>query len=307
MSELRVVFLGTSSGKPTLARNVASVALMHDGSLVLFDCGEGTQVQFMRARLRPSRVVLICITHFHGDHINGLPGFLSTMVTNQHDKPVVVAGPPGLKAYFRTLRQLGIFVPRFRVVLKELRRPGSCFGAEKFTVRADRVDHRIETWAFRFQERDRPGRFDLEAATRLGVPRGPLYGRLQRGQTVELDDGRTVRPDQVLGPTRPGRAVAYITDTRPCPASERLADGVDLLVHEGTYAPELLDQASERGHSTVTQAAEIAAKAAAKRLVLTHISPKHEDIRPLLAAARDIYPGAVIARDLMEMTIPAPE
>ncbi|MBN1944963.1 MAG: ribonuclease Z [Bradymonadales bacterium] len=305
MSGLKAVFLGTSSGKPTLSRGVAAVALVLDGELILFDCGEGTQLQMMRAGLRHSRLKQICLSHFHGDHVNGLPGLLGTMTLDQHPDPVGVLGPRGLKEYFALLRRLGILVPRFPVSLREMGRDLSSLQGEHWAISFERLEHRIETWGFRFQEADKPGRFDVEAATSLGVPMGPLFGCLQRGQPVVLQDGRTVFPHQVLGAPRPGRSVAYITDTRPCEASLRLADRVDLLIHEGTYADELRDQAGARGHSTVVEAAILARQAGARALVITHLSPKYTDIRPLLDSAREQFENTRIAKDLMELAIEA--
>jgi len=276
-----------------------------DGAMVLFDCGEGTQVQFARAKVKASRLEVACITHFHGDHINGLPGFLSTLALNQHEKPVWVAGPTGLRSYFKTLRQLGIFVPRYPLKVREIESEGEVFRGEQFRITAREVDHRIQTWAFRFEENDKPGRFDLEAAEELGVPAGPLFGKLQRGETVTLENGNTVRPDQVLGERRPGRKVAYITDTRPCDAALEMARGVDLLIHEGTYGPEFTRDAHKRGHSTVVDAAELAKEAGARELVITHVSPKHFDIAPLVRAARAVFPNTTIARDFDEFVVEA--
>ncbi len=305
MSELRVVFLGTSSGKPTPARNVSAVALVLDGVLVLFDCGEGTQLQFTRARVRASRLELACITHLHGDHVNGLPGFLASLGLNQHDRPVVVTGPNGLREYFRTLRRLGICAPRFDIELREVEGPGTIYLGDDFRIEAYALDHRIETWGYRFVENDKPGRFDLDAAKALGVPAGPLYGQLQRGQAVTLEDGRVIEPSAVLGPARRGRVVAYVTDTRPTPAAQELARGADLLIHEGTYGPEFTREAHQRGHSTVVDAARVAAAAGVGRLVITHISPKYHDIGPLLSAAREVFPKTIIARDFDEYVVEA--
>ena len=299
--------LGTSSGKPTPSRNVAAVAIVLDGVMALFDCGEGTQLQITRAGLRPSKLAVVCISHFHGDHINGLPGFLSTLALNQHDKAVTVAGPRGLREYFGTLRRLGVLVPRYRLRMDEMSSDGEVFDRDRFRIRCARVEHRIETWGFRFEEYDRPGRFDVEAAKALGVRSGPEFGKLQRGKEVTVDDGSIVRPDQVLGPPRPGRSVAYVTDTRPCATAIDLARNADVLIHEGTYGPELSEEAHKRGHSTVVDAAKVAAEAGAKQLIITHVSPKHFDIGPLVQAAREVFPATVIARDLDSFTIPVPE
>ncbi len=307
MSELRIVTLGTSSGKPTLSRNVASVALMLDGILSLFDCGEGTQLQFIRAGLKPSRVAVVCISHFHGDHINGLPGFLSTLSLNKHDRPVTVCGPKGLRTYFATLRRLAIFIPRYPLNVVEIEEEGVVYKGDAFQISAARVDHRIETWGFRFQEKDRPGRFDLAKAKSLGVPPGPMFGRLQRGKSVTTPAGDTVEPSQVLGPVRPGRVVAYVTDTRPCSKAIELARGAHILLHEGTYGPELTKEAHQRGHCTVEDAARAAKQAEVEQLVITHVSPKHFDLGPLVGAARKIFRKTRIAQDLDEFTIPVPE
>ena len=303
MSELRVVFLGTSSGKPTLSRNVSAVALQLDGRLILFDCGEATQIQFMRAGLKTSRLGLLCLSHLHGDHINGLPGMLSTMGLNQHERPVCVRGPTGLREYLRVMRRLGILVPRFRLSAEEIDQRGPIFSDGTLRVLAAPLDHRIETWGFRFEERDRPGRFDLKAAVGLGVPRGPAFGRLQQGEPVTLPGGGVVRPEQVLGPPRPGRKIAYVPDTRPCAGADWLARGVDLLIHEGTYSHQLADDARQRGHSTVVEAAEAACRAGAGRLAITHVSPKHDDPRPLLAEARSVFRDTIIARDLLALSV----
>lgn len=307
MSELRIVTLGTSSGKPTLSRNVASIALMIDGVLALFDCGEGTQLQFIRAGLKPSRVAVVCISHFHGDHINGLPGFLSTLSLNKHDRPVTVCGPKGLKMYFATLRRLGIFVPRYPLTVVEIAKEGVVFEGDDFRILAGRVEHRIETWGFRLQEHDRPGRFDLAKAKSLGVPSGPLFGKLQRGANVQTPAGDTVEPSQVLGPARPGRVVTYVTDTRPCAKAVDLARGANMLLHEGTYGPELTAEAHQRGHCTVEDAARTAKQAEVDQLVITHVSPKHFDLGPLVGAARKIFRNTRIAQDLDEFTIPVPD
>jgi ribonuclease Z len=303
MSGLRVVFLGTSSAKPTLSRGLPAVALILDGVLVLFDCGEGTQLQFTRAGLRPSRLVLLCISHFHGDHINGIPGLLSTMNLDQHADPVTVMGPVGLKSYFRELRRLGIFQPRFPLTVLELDNKEREIRMDGFRVVADRVEHSLETWGFRFEEDSKPGRFNLDAARALGIPMGPLYGQLQHGEIVTLEDGRVIQPGEVLGAQRAGRVVAYVTDTRPCETALRLGQDADLLIHEATYARDMADQAAERRHSTSTEAAHIAARAGARKLVLTHLSPKYTDLTALIGEAREVFPNTQVAKDLVEIEI----
>ncbi|MFP4597499.1 MAG: ribonuclease Z [Persicimonas sp.] len=300
---VRVVFLGTGSGKPMPHRGVASVALFREGKLYIFDCGEGTQVQLSRSSLRPGALEAIFLTHFHGDHVNGLPGFVGSLTLNRREDPLELFGPAGLHHWMRALRELHILWPAFPVHVHENKNPGVVMQGDGFHVEVKRLRHRIETWGYAFVEEDRPGRFDLEAAKKLGVPPGPLFGKLQDGESVELDDGRTIEPDQVLGPARPGLKIAYVSDTSPCDAAAELAKDADLLIHEATYPAGEETLAHERGHSTAADAAHCAKKAGAKKLVLTHISQKYIRLDDFVAPARDIFPNTEIAHDLLEMDI----
>lgn len=306
MTELKVTFLGTGSARPTPRRNVASVFLQYGGEAVLFDCGEGTQMQLLRAGVRTSRLVAICLSHFHGDHVNGLPGFVGTMGLNGHETPVTLVGPRGTGDWLAVLHRLNILRPSFPLDVVE-NDEVTLFETADFSITGVRLRHRIPTHGFIFRERDLPGRFDPQRARELGVTPGPDFGRLQRGETLELEDGRTVAPDDVMGPGRRGRSVAYISDTRP---SERVVDavrGVDLLIHEATYLHELASQARERGHSTVRGAAEVAEKAEVGRLVLTHISPKHPSRSQILEEARAVFPETALAEDFADFSLPVPE
>jgi len=302
MSEIKIVFLGTGSGRPTLRRNCAAVYLQWGGDAALFDCGEGAQMQLMRASVKTSRLVAICITHAHGDHINGLPGFLGTMGMNGHREPLTLCGPEGIRRYLRTLAELRILRPSFAIDAQE-NRPGVMVDGPGFQIHACRLDHRVPCHGFLWVEDDRPGRFNLERARELGIPPGPLYGVLQRGGDVTVGE-RTFTPEDVLGPARPGRRIAYISDTRPSDAVVDFARGADVLIHEATYLHEHHADAVERGHSTVRETAEIAARAEVKHLVLTHISSKHGRRRELLDEARPIFRNTTLAEDLEELVLP---
>ena len=303
MSELKIVFLGTGSGRPTLRRNVASVFVQYGGDAVLFDCGESTQMQVQRAGVRTSRLVAIALSHFHGDHVNGLPGFIGTMGLNGHEEPVALIGPKGTSKWLRALHEVHILRPSFPLHLVE-NDEGELFRGEGFSIDGVRLRHRIPTHGFIFREDDQPGRFDVAKASALGVPAGPLFGKLQKGESVTLENGDVVSPDAVLGPTRRGRSVAYISDTRPSNRVVEAVQGVDVLIHEATYLHELADQARERGHSTVRQAAEIAAKADVGQLILTHVSPKFGRRKPILAEAREVFDNVALAEDLDEFALP---
>lgn len=305
MSELQLVFLGTGSARPSQRRGLSSVALIFGGESLLFDCGEGAQMAAMRVGLRTSRIAAICITHLHGDHINGLPGFVGTMGLQGHRDPVHLIGPSAIRRYLRGLREVGILHPAFPLIFTdhEEKRP---LETPTWVLETLPLDHRVPCRGFLFRERDLPGRFDLDAARSLGIPAGPLYGQLQRGEAITLDDGRVIEPSMVLGETRSGRSVAYCCDTRPSEAVVEAVAGVDLLVHEATYEHELREQAVERGHSTAVEAAEVAKAAGVKRLILTHISSKHPNPRQLLREARRIFPDTEIAEDLDTFDIPVP-
>ena len=306
MSELKIVFLGTGSGRPTLRRNVSSVYLQYGGHAVLFDCGECAQLQIQRAAARTSRIVAIALSHFHGDHVNGLPGFIGTMGLNGHEDPLTLIGPHGTEKWLRALHEVHILRPGFPVRVVE-NAEDELFRGDGFAIHGVRLRHRIPTHGFIFREDDLPGRFDLDRARAAGVPAGPLFGVLQAGHSVTLENGIEVKPSDVLGPARIGRSIAYISDTRPSDRVVEAVQGVDLLIHEATYMHEFATQAKERGHSTVRQAAEIAARANVGQLVLTHISPKHTRRKPILAEAREVFENVALAEDLAEFSVPIPE
>ena len=298
---MKALPLGTSSGKPTLKRNVSALALVRPDHWLLFDCGEGTQTQIARAGLSPMRLSAIFITHLHGDHFNGLPGLLSTMGLDRRERGLTVIGPPGLREYLDTLTRLKIMFVTYPLEVREI--GGSMknvYESEGYSVDTNPLDHRIFDLGYRLEERPRPGKFDLARAVSIGVPEGPFFGRLQAGFEVTLSDGRVVTPAEVLGPERRGRVFAYCTDTKPCEASIQLSRNADLVVHEATYSEEHRIEAAEYGHSTAAQAALIAREAAASRLVITHYSTRYSDTLPLLREAQAVFPNAAAAEELIE-------
>jgi ribonuclease Z len=286
---------------------VSSVGLFRDGDLVMFDCGEATQIQVARSNLRPGALSTIFITHFHGDHVNGLPGMLGSFTLNNRVEPIDIIGPVGLKKWFASLRELRILWPSFPINVHEVSEPGVVWEGDGYHVEAQPLKHRITTWGYKYVEEDRPGRFDTDAARRLGVPPGPLFGQLQAGEDVELEDGMVVTPDQVLGPSRPGLTIAYCTDTSPCAGSLELARDADVVIHEATYPAGEERLARQRGHSTAADAAQCAKRANARKLVLTHISQKHQRLELYRDGARKIFDNTVVAHDLMELEVPRRE
>ncbi len=302
--------LGTSSGKPTLKRNVSALAIAREGEWLLFDCGEATQTQVIRAGLSPQRLTAIFITHLHGDHFNGLPGFLSTMGMDGRQRELTLIGPVGIREYLDTLTRLKIAYVNYPLTLREYRRDDlpretltPVYETADYIVSTCPLDHRIFAMGYRLDEKPRPGKFNLERAQELGILPGPLYGKLQSGQAIQLSDGRTIQPSEVVGEARAGKSAAYCTDTRPCAAGVRLGRDVDLLIHEATYTDDLRDEANHYGHSTAAQTARVASEANAKRLLLTHFSSRYPDPTPILDEAQIIFPKALLAQDLLEIDV----
>jgi ribonuclease Z len=315
---VQVTFLGTSSGVPTRARNVSAVALRlpQRSELWLFDCGEGTQHQFLRSDLRVSQLRRIFVTHMHGDHVFGLPGLLASLGLAGTCSGIDLYGPDPLRDYLEgVLRtsstRIGYPLRSHRV--KEAARSGSLLLDDgDISVRCTPLTHRVPAYAYRVDQKPRPGRFDVEKARALGIPPGPIYAELKAGRSVSLDDGRIINGASLCGPERPGCSVVYCTDTVFSEAAVELAAGADLLIHESTFAHAEAEMAVARQHSTSTMAAQTALAAGVKQLMLTHLSPRYMPGNPvtpddLLAEARAIFPATELARDFLSVELSAAE
>ena len=302
---MEVTFLGTSSGTPTRERNVSGVALQlsQRREAWLFDCGEGTQHRILASRVRISGIRRVFLTHLHGDHLFGLMGLLTTLGLSGDPERVDVYGPEGLEEYVETSARLSGTNFSYPVAIHAVR-PGTVFEDREYAVTAAPLAHRVPAYGYRVAEKPRPGPLDAGKALALGVPRGPLLGRLKEGSDVTLGDGRVVRAADVCGPPEPGRVFAYVTDTTFCEASVRLAKGADLVVHEATYGADVAHLAAERLHSTAAMAAEVARRAGARLLYLTHFSPRYGTPEALLAEARAIFPATEAAEDLLSVGLP---
>jgi len=292
---LRVTFLGTASSRPTVRRNVSALAVQREGDLFLFDCGEGTQRQMMRFSVGFG-VRDVFVSHLHADHYLGLPGLLRTLSLQGREEELVVWGPEDSLESLQAA--VGIGGDRFTFPLQIRELPaGASARFDGYEIQAFPTDHAPGSMGLALIEDDRLGRFDVARASELGVPEGPLFGRLHRGEPVELPDGRVVRPGDVVGPPRPGRRLVYSSDTRPARAVERIAAGADLLIHESTFSDDERDRAVSTRHSTAREAGEVAARAGVARLVLTHFSARHsEQPRRLVREAREAF-GAVTAAE----------
>jgi ribonuclease Z len=302
--DLDVVFLGTSGSVPTAQRAPTSLLVRRGGERLLFDCGEGTQRQLLRSGVGLVELPEIFITHYHADHYLGLPGLLKTFALRGREAPLTLYGPPGLKDLVESLRRIFGWLT-YPLVLQELE-PGEALDRGDYRVVAFAAAHRVPANGYVLVEDERPGRFDVDAAIALGVPEGPLWGRLQHGEPVELPDGRTVAPEQVLGAPRPGRRVVFTGDTEPARSVLEAAYQADLLVHEATFGSDESERAKETGHSTAAEAAELARLAGARLLALTHLSNRYFGPE-LVREARAIFPDAVVPRDFDIIVVPFPE
>jgi ribonuclease Z len=300
---LSVTFLGTGASIPTIDRNVAALAVHREGETLLFDCGEGTQRQMMRYGVGFS-FREIFFTHYHADHMLGLTGLLRTMGLQDRSNPVTLYGPRGAQRILGAAVSLGIERNKFPVEVLEIR-PGDRLVRDQYDIVVFETEHRADTLGFALVEHPRLGRFNPDRAQELGIPEGPLWGRLHKGQTVTLENGQTFGPADLVGPQRKGRRLVYTGDTRPHFGVIEAAKQADLLIHEATFGGDELERAKETGHSTAAEAARVALEAGVSRLVLTHISSRYNrDASELLAEARAVFPETVIARDGMTVEVP---
>jgi ribonuclease Z len=313
-SSLQITFLGTSSGVPTRSRNVSSIALRlpQRAEIWLFDCGEGTQHQFLRSDFKSSQIRRIFITHMHGDHIFGLMGLLASCgLAGNRQQQIDIYGPKPLNDYLQACRRYS--QTHFSLTLKvHAVEPGLVFEEDEFRVSCALLEHRVPAYGYRVEETDRPGRFDVKRAQAMGIPPGPIYGELKQGKRVKLPDGRIIYGNDLCGPTLPGRKLVYCTDTIYCENAVSLAQNADVLIHEATFSHQDAELAYQRLHSTSTMAAQVALGAQVRQLIMTHFSPRYApgndiELSDLLAEARAIFPKTIMAKDFMTYDIPRQE
>lgn len=304
MAKLTVTFLGTSSAAPTKDRGLPAIAVKREGRVIVMDCGEGIQRQFTAHSIGLGRDMAILVTHLHGDHVTGLLGLLQTMSLAQRRKPLDIVAPGKLLRWLEVTSELlhmGLTFPiRFTAA-----RPGTVLRTPDFRIRAAKAAHSVEAYAYLLEENSRPGVFHPERARALGVPEGKLWSALQKGRSVTLS-GRKVLPREVAGPSRPGRRIGYSGDSRPTHSLARFFSGCDLLIFDSTFGAGDRDKAVERKHSTSAEAAELAKKAGAKRLVLTHFSARYTSTSALVREARRIFPNTVAASDGFSLEVGYP-
>jgi ribonuclease Z len=296
-----IVPLGTASAIPTTERHLASTALWRKGRLLLFDCGEGTQIRLLQSGLNRARLDALFLTHHHGDHFYGTMGVISTLALLHREEPLVVVGPTGTEEAVRSMPGLANDWLPFDVEYRELPEnfsPQTVYETDEFSVAARPVEHRVPCMGFRFVEKPRPGHLDAEKARELGATEHEHLRALKRGERVALENGHAIAPEEVLGPERPGVSFAYVMDTNPCEAGRVLAEGVDLLLHEATFAEDQEERSGETGHSTAREAARVAEDAGAGQLLLSHFSARYDTPAPLVEEAQEIFPNTAAAEEL---------
>jgi ribonuclease Z len=296
---LDAFILGCGGMAPLPNRHLTSVLLRREGELFLFDCGEGTQVSLRRLNLRWKKISAIFISHTHADHVTGLPGMLMLSSQVDRDDPLYIYGPPRIAEYIESSRRVLDMYINYEIVVREITSPGVVHEGEGFRIRAFSLRHTKPCMGYTLEEDGRPGEFHPEKAEALGVKRGPLWARLQDGETVRAEDGREVRPADVLGTPRSGRKFSFVTDTLAFPEISGEVAGSDFLVCEGMFEQALLESAVEKKHMTAIQAAKIALAAKVRKLALIHYSPRYTeyDLKRLLKEAEGIFPNTVLSRD----------
>ncbi len=301
--QLKITFLGTSGTVPSVNRNPSAILIQYGGERILFDCGEGTQRQMMIARTGFSGLNSIFITHMHTDHFIGVFGLLETLSLNERKDKLTFYVPAEKAKFLATLfRMFGYHNLSFPVEVVGLS-DGDEVNFGRFKIVAFKTEHTTPSLGYAFIERDRPGKFDRAKAEALGIPPGPLYAKLVRGESIEIN-GRVITPDMVVGPPRPGRKIVYTGDTRPCERVVEIAKDADVLIHDASFTSDLQEWAEQTKHSTAREAAEIAKKAGVRQLILTHISARYsKDASPLLEEAKGIFENVMVAEDFMTIEV----
>ena len=311
---MNITFLGTSSGVPSLTRNVSSLALKlsQSSEVWLFDCGEGTQHQIMKSNIKSSQIKKIFITHMHGDHIYGLPGLLATLGLSGNSKGIEIYGPSELQSFINSALKSSFCKLSFPLYFVEVENFALenkiLFENHKIKVNCARLKHKIPAYGYRVSEKDKPGIFDIKKAQFLKIAPGPIYSELQQGKKVVLEDGRTFDGKEFCGPPREGASFVYCTDTVFSEAAISLSKNADLLVHESTFSEEDESMAYEKLHSTTIMAAKTALLSNTKKLIITHLSPRYTNknaITPsdLLKEAQKVFPNTQLAKDFLTAEI----
>jgi ribonuclease Z len=298
---MRLVFLGTSAAQPTENRGLSCICLERDGEIMMFDAGEAAQISFMKSGLGWNKKMKLFVTHMHGDHCVGILGLLQTMSMQNRTETLEIFGPKGIEEFIAAnikILNFGLSFPILITTIKE----GKIFEDEKFLMHVCKANHSVTAFSYLFEEKDKPGRFNLEKAKQLGIPEGKLWSELQKGHEIVIDE-KTIKPEQVLGEKRPGKKIGISGDTMPTQDLEKFFENCDYLVFDSTFLDEEHLRAQETCHSTAKQAATLGKNAKVKNLILTHFSARYKDEVGHLKEAQEIHSSVITARDLLEVEI----
>ena len=291
---------------PLPNRHLTSVLLRREGELFLFDCGEGTQVSLRRLNLRWKKISVIFISHTHADHVTGIPGLLMLSSQVDRDDPLYIIGPPRIAEYIESSRRVLDMYINYEIIVQEITAPGIVYKGDGFHVRCFPLSHTKPCYGYTLEENVRPGEFHPQKAEALNIPMGKLWGKLQKGETIQTPDGREIHPDDVMGPPRQGRKFSFVTDSLAVPEISTHVIGSDLFICEGMFGRELAEDARAKKHMTVEEAAKIAAASAGvRKLALIHYSPRYTEyeLKKILAEAQAIFPQTVLTKDRMVFPI----
>ncbi|QLH07798.1 ribonuclease Z [Nitrosopumilus ureiphilus] len=298
---MKLVFLGTSAAQPTEKRGLSCICLEREGEILMFDAGEATQISYMKSGLGWNKKMKLFVTHLHGDHCVGILGLLQTMSMQNRTETLEIFGPNGIEEFIAAnikVLNFGLSFPVLITIIKE----GKVFEDKKYSIHACKANHSVTAFSYLFEEKDKPGRFNIDEAKKLGIPEGELWNKLQNGNKIEIN-GKIIKPDQVLGEKRPGKKIGISGDTMPTKELEKFFEDCDYLVFDSTFLDEEKQRAQDTCHSTAKQAATIAKDAKVKNLVLTHFSARYKDEVGHLEEAGKIHDSVIAARDLLEIEI----
>ncbi len=298
---MKLVFLGTSAAQPTENRGLSCICLEREGEILMFDAGESAQISYLKSGLGWNKKMKIFVTHMHGDHCIGILGLLQTMTMQHRTETLEIYGPKGIDEFISAnikILNFGLSFPILISIITE----GKILETKFYSIYVCKASHSIPAFSYKFEEKDKPGRFNLEKAKELGIPEGHLWNKLQNGEEIEVD-GKIIRPDQVLGEKRPGKKIGISGDTMPTKELEKFFDTCDYLVFDSTFLDEIKEKATETCHSTAKQAALLAKNANVKNLILTHFSARYKDEIQHLEEAKRIHTSVITSKDLLEVEI----
>ena len=298
---MKLVFLGTSAAQPTESRGLSCICLEREGEIMMFDAGEATQISYMKSGLGWNKKMKIFVTHLHGDHCVGILGLLQTMSMQNRTETLEIFGPSGIEEFIAANIKVLNFDLSFPVLINTIKE-GKIFENEKFTVYVCKANHSVTAFSYLFKEKDKPGRFNVNKAKELEIPKGELWNELQNGNKIMIKD-KIITPNQVLGEKRPGKKIGISGDTMPTSELEKFFENCDYLVFDSTFLNTEEQRAQDTCHSTAKQAAILGKKANVKNLILTHFSARYKDESGHLREAQEIHNSVITAKDLLEIEI----